>query len=250
VSVILVLASCKNEPHREFYSLTLYRTDSASQEAMVDSYLANAYIPALHRSGINNIGVFKPAPQDTLAAGKETWVLVPYPSLADFHRINSSLGSDSAHNKEGQEYLEAPHDRPPYTRIEITLMEAFTGMPALERPVLTGPREQRIYELRSYEGPTEKRYRSKVKMFNTGDEIGLFRSLGFNSVFFAEVLAGSSMPNLLYMTTFDDFASREEHWKAFFSHPHWKQLLTIDEYKNTVSKADIHLLRPADYSDY
>jgi NIPSNAP len=250
LAITLIFASCKTGSHREFYSLTLYRTDSASQEAVVDAYLAKALIPALHRSGISSVGVFKPAQQDTLAVGKETWVLVPYQSLAEFHRINASLGADSAYTGDGKDYLDAPHDRPPYSRMEITLMEAFTGMPSMERPTLTGPREQRIYELRSYEGPTEKLYRSKVKMFNTGDEIGLFRSLGFNSVFFAEVLAGSSMPNLLYMTTFDDFTSREEHWKAFFSHPHWKQLLTIDEYKNTVSKADIHLLRPADYSDY
>jgi hypothetical protein len=120
----------------------------------------------------------------------------------------------------------------------------------METPQLKGARKDRIYELRSYEGPTEKLYKSKVKMFNDGDEVGLFKRLGFNAVFYAEVLSGSRMPNLVYMTTFENMASRDEHWKTFGNDPQWKNLLTIEEYKNTVSKADILLLSPTDYSDY
>lgn len=246
----LTFVSCKTESAREIYSLTLYRTDSATQEKVVDTYLSEALLPALHRAGITAVGVFKPTLPDTALIGKEIWVLAPFSSLAEFHRINTGLLTDAQYLEAGKQYLNAPHDNPPYNRMEITLMEAFTGMPAMEKPNLTGPREKRIYELRSYEGPTENLYRSKVKMFNAGDEIGLFRTLGFNSVFFAEVLSGSRMPNLIYMTTFDDFDSREQHWKAFFDHPQWKQLLTIEEYKNTVSRADKHLLVPTDYSDY
>jgi hypothetical protein len=129
-------------------------------------------------------------------------------------------------------------------------MRAFTNMPFMQIPKLTGVRSERIYELRSYEGPTEKMYRSKVNMFNAGDEIGLFARLGFNAVFYAEVLSGTRMPNLVYMTTFNNMASRDEHWRAFVADPQLKQLLTIEEYKNTVSKADIWLLTPTDYSDY
>ena len=248
--LVLVLASCKTESAREIYSLTLYHIDSTTQEKTVDAYLSEALLPALHRAGIGAVGVFKPTMPDTALIGKEIWVLAPYASLAEFHRINAGLLTDPLYLEAGKPYLDAPHDNPPYNRMEVTLMEAFTGMPKMEKPSLTGPREKRIYELRSYEGPTEKLYRSKVKMFNAGDEIGLFRMLGFNSVFFAEVLSGSRMPNLIYMTTFDDFESREQHWKAFFDHPHWKELLTIEEYKNTVSRADKHLLVPTDYSDY
>jgi hypothetical protein len=87
-------------------------------------------------------------------------------------------------------------------------------------------------------------------MFNTGDEIGLFKRLQFNAVFYAEVLAGGRMPNLIYMTTFENRVSRDEHWKAFGEDPQWKKLITVDEYKNTVSKNDTRLLAPTDYSDY
>lgn len=248
--LLILLTSCNEKSAREIYSLTLYRIDTITQERMVDEYLSNALIPALHRAGVSSVGVFKPVPQDSLAFGKRIWVLVPYPSLEDFHRTAATLLNDAAYNDAGRTYLDATHEQTPYNRMEVTLMEAFTGMPKMERPALNGPRETRIYELRSYEGQTEKRNRSKVKMFNAGDEIGLFRTLGFNSVFFGEVLAGSRIPNLMYMTTFDNMTSRDEHWKQFFEHPHWKELISIDEYKNTVSKADIYLLQPTTYSDY
>lgn len=250
LSFILLLSTCKTESPREIYSLTTYRLDTITQERLVDDYLSGALIPALHRAGVRSVGVFKPAPVDTLAFGREIWVLIPHPSLKAFHQLNNTLLSDSTHLKQGKAYLEATHEQTPYRRMEVTLMEAFTGMTTMETPTLTSPRPERIYELRSYEGPTEKRNRSKVKMFNDGDEIGLFRTLGFNSVFFGEVLAGNRMPNLMYMTTFDNMASRDEHWKQFFSHPHWKELIEIEEYKHTVSKADIHLLTPTAYSDY
>ena len=248
--LLILITSCKVKPTREIYSLTLYRLDTVTQEQMVDEYLSKALLPALHRTGINSVGVFKPVPQDSLAFGKRIWVLVPHRSLEEFHRTTEALLNDAEYNNAGRTYLEATHEQTPYNRMEVTLMEAFVGMPNMEKPQLKGPREQRIYELRNYEGPTEKRNRSKVKMFNAGDEIGLFRTLGFNSVFFGEVLAGSRMPNLMYMTTFDNMATRDAHWKQFFEHPHWKELIAIEEYKNTVSKAEIYLLQPTSYSDF
>lgn len=77
----------------------------------------------------------------------------------------------------------------------------------------------------------------------------IFDKLGFNPVFYGEVLAGSRMPNLMYMTTFSNKASRDEHWKAFVDDSDWKKLSALPEYQNNVSHADIFLLFPTDYSD-
>jgi hypothetical protein len=123
-------------------------------------------------------------------------------------------------------------------------------MPGTAVPKLTSPKAERVYELRSYEGPTEKYYRNKVKMFNDGDEVGLFNRLGFNAVFYAKVLAGSRMPNLMYMTTFNNMQDRDKHWEAFSADPQWKILSSMPKYQNNVSKADIIFLRPTDYSDF
>lgn len=234
---------------KEFYELKIYRLKNRSQETVVDNFLKNAYLPALHRAGIKNIGVFKPLETDS-TFGKRIYVLIPHPSLEHFTKTNDQLGSDKTFNTDGKEYLDAPYTNAPYERIETILLRAFPGMTRMEVPALTNARAERIYELRSYEGPTEKIYQNKVKMFNDGDEVGLFKRLGFNAVFYADVIAGARMPNLMYMTTFANQVSHDEHWKAFGNDPQWKTLIGMTEYQHNVSKANIYLLRPTDYSDY
>ena len=87
-------------------------------------------------------------------------------------------------------------------------------------------------------------------MFNEGDEIGLFKKLNFNAVFYSEVIAGSHMPNLMYMTCFENKADRDAHWKSFVGDPFWKTLLAMPMYQHNVSHIDINFLRPTDYSDF
>jgi hypothetical protein len=122
-------------------------------------------------------------------------------------------------------------------------------MPRLQKPDLTTAHNERIYELRSYESPTEKLHYNKVRMFNHGGEVTLFSKLGFHAVFYASVLSGSHMPNLMYMTSFDNKASRDQHWKTFNDDPFWKQLFGSPEYQHNVSKADILFMHPTDFSD-
>jgi hypothetical protein len=234
---------------REWYELKIYTLNKPGQEKTVDQFLKDSYLPALHRLGLNNIGVFKPVETDS-AFGKKIYVLIPYPSVQKFTELSANLNNDKQYLSQGKDYLEATHDNSPFNRLQSILMLSFSKHPILQKPKLTGNRSERIYELRSYEGPTEKRNENKIKMFNDGDEIGLFATLNFNAVFYGEVMAGSRMPNLMYMTTFDNQASRDEHWKAFVAHPQWEKLKTSPEYQNNVSKADIMLLRPTEYSDY
>jgi NIPSNAP len=234
---------------REFYELKTYKLKDKTQEAQVDAFLKEAYLPALHRAGIKNIGVFKPLETDS-TFGKRVVVLVPYHSLDQFSKIPDLLNTDKQFNLSGKEYLDAVYTTPPYDRIESVLLRAFTGMTQMEVPALTGPRAERIYELRSYESATEKIYRNKVQMFNQGDEVGLFKRLGFNAVFYADVISGNKMPNLMYMTTFANQTSHDEHWKAFVDDPYWKKLSAMPEYQHNVSKNTILLFRPTEYSDY
>ncbi len=233
----------------EYYELKMYKLKDASQETIVDAFLKNAYLPGLHKVGIKNIGVFKPLETDT-TFGKRIYVLVPYSSLDQFLKLSDETFTDPQFNLNGKEYLDAEYTNPPYIRIESTLLRAFTGMKKMETPALTGPRSERFYELRSYEGHTEKIYKNKVKMFNEGDEVGLFKRLGFNAVFYAEVISGNKMPNLMYMTTFENKAARDEHWNIFREDAQWKKLSTMPEYQHNVSKNSQYYLRPTEYSDY
>jgi len=235
-------------PSREYYELRTYRFKNTEQQDRVEAYLQKALLPALHRIGIKKIGVFKPVETDS-TYGKKLIVLIPFRSLEEFDKLADKLSKDKQYLADGKDYIDAVYDSPPYARIETTVLKAFSRMPESAVPDLKTPVSERVYELRSYEGHTEKIYRNKVQMFNDGDEVGLFKRLGFNAVFYAEVLAGSTMPNLMYMTTFESKASRDEHWKAFGQDPQWKTLSAMPEYQHNVSKNVTLFFRPTGYSD-
>jgi NIPSNAP len=243
-----LMAFDRKTAKKDIYEIKVYRMKTNDQVTQVDNFLKNAYLPALHRLGISGIGVFKNVGIDT-AVEKSIYVWIPLRSLEQINRIEDGLSTDITYNIDGAVYHNVPFDAPAYSRIETIVLRAFNKMPHFQPPSLKGDRAERIFELRSYEGPGEKLYKQKVHMFNEGGEITLFNRLGFNAVFYAEVLAGSHMPNLMYMTSFENMASRDEHWKTFGADPEWKRLSALPEYQHTVSKADILLLHPAAYSE-
>jgi hypothetical protein len=251
LSTVPVFLSWQNNKRkeREFHQLTVYHFKTAAQEKMLDTYFQNALIPALHRAGLKNIGVFKSWANDTIA-DKLAYVFVPLPSVDALLKLKEQLKKDEQYNSNASGFLNADYKSPAYTRTETIVLHAFELAPQMQPPSLRSPKRNRVYELRSYESPTEKKLESKIKMFNQGDEIGLFRRLNFNAVFYSEVIAGSKMPNLMYMTCFENREERDAHWKAFFSDTAWKKLSAMEEYKNNVSRAEISFLYPADYSDF
>jgi len=261
LGITLVIISCTQpngekttenpaSPNREFYQLKIYTFDSEEQIQVTNNYLSEAYLPGLKKLGINNIGVFKQSSSLSTDSDKRMYVLIPLTSMEQLTSLDDNLRKDSTYLVSGGEYLNASYEKPPYRRMESVVLRAFEDMPTMQAPMLTGPRSNRVYELRSYESPTESYYWNKVDMFNAGGEVSLFKKLEFNAVFYAEVIAGSKMPNLMYMTTFEDSSSREAHWKAFVEAPEWKELEVMPRYQNNVSHADILFLYPTEYSDY
>lgn len=233
----------------EFYQVTVYHFSNKEQQETIDQYLRDAYLPALHKQQIKSIGVFTPLANDT-ATDKRLYVLVPVRSLQQVLDIKNKLSSDNEYQDKGKAYIDAVYKTPPYTRMENILLQAFPMAPFMNVPKLTGPHQDRIYELRSYESATEKIHRNKVQMFNEGGEVALFKDLNFNAVFYGSVIAGAKMPNLMYMTSFENMADRDAHWKNFGSSPVWKKLSALPEYQNNVSKNETIFLHATDYSDY
>jgi hypothetical protein len=238
----------ERKPVREFYQFTVYYYSNAEQEKTLDKYLQNALLPALHRMNITHVGVFKAISNDT-AAIKALYVLLPMKSLDMVTRIPVKLNADKEYQSNGADYINAVYTASPYSRMETILLQAFPLAPQLQVPALKAAKKDRVYELRSYESATEKIYKNKVRMFNEGDEIGLFKRLNFNAVFYSEVIAGGKMPNLMYMTSFESMADRDAHWKSFSNDPAWKKLSAMPEYQHNVSHIDITFLRPTEYSD-
>ncbi|MFT4156036.1 NIPSNAP family protein [Parafilimonas sp.] len=233
----------------DIYAITVYHFTDASQEITLDTYLQTAYLPALHRKEIKNVGVFKPIANDT-AADKIIYVIVPYKSFDEFLRLPAQLITDNLYKTAAASYLNADYKNPPYKRMETIMLTAFPMAPQLTLPNLTSPKAEHIYELRSYESPTENYHKSKVKMFNEGGEVDIFKAINANAIFYGDVVSGSHMPNLMYLTSYENMADRDAHWKIFGDNAQWKKLNTLDEYKNNVSKAEVTLMHAASYSDY
>ncbi len=252
IKILLLLVICTGNLlaiGRDFYQLKVYHLNTAEQVTQLDDFLQNAYLPALHRAGISKVGVFKPIASEAADNELLVYLFIPYTSYDQFAQLDAHLLQDAKFLADGESYLNASYDRPPYARIETILLNAFEESPHFGVPDLTSPKSERVYELRSYEGPTEAYYRNKVDMFNKGDEIGLFKRLGFNAVFYGEVIAGSRMPNLMYLTTFENQQSRDEHWEAFRVDAYWKELSARPEYQHNVSRNQQIFLYPTDYSD-
>lgn len=237
------------DSNQEFYQIRRYSFETSLQAELTDKYLEEAFVPALKRLGISKVGVLKPKPVGD-SVELATWVIIPFQSLEEFQNLESGLSADETYRISGSEYLEAPFDNPPYQRIESLLLEAFTDWPQLRKPDLQAERSRRVYELRSYQSATEELHRKKVDMFNAGGEIALFDKLGFNPVFFARILSGPLMPNLMYMICFENEEDQKNHWEAFVNSPEWTQLKQLPEYLNTVSHIDKYFLIPTDFSDF
>jgi hypothetical protein len=230
-----------------YYEIKIYHFKTQAQENTLDSYLKTAYLPMLHQKGFKDIGVFKPVETDT--ADKRIYIFIPFKNWKSIETFNASAEVPNSFAVNNQDYTSAAYNKAPYSRMETIILTAFVTRLHPVVPKLTGDRAKRVYELRSYESPTEAYHYNKVRMFNSG-ETDLFDRLGFNPVFYGSVIAGSHMPNLMYLTTFNDKADRDKHWDTFGKDAQWKDLSGRKEFQNNVSKADITFLYPTGYSDF
>ncbi len=248
LAILICLASLTKAADGYYYQLKIYHFKSDAQLSRTETYLQKAYLPALHRAGIKSVGVFKPVESDTM--GKRLYVFIPYKTFGDIKKVATAVAADQQYLTDGNDYINALYNDPTYTRLETILLSAFPKMLYAEVPRLTANKTDRVYELRSYESATEKQNINKVGMFNDGDEVALFKRLGFNAVFYSEVIAGSHMPNLMYMVTFNSMADHDKLWKDFGNDPYWKALSAKPEYQNNVSHVDAVFLHPTAYSDF
>jgi len=202
-------------------------------------------LPGFKELGIKNIGVFKPK-ADSL---NNLYLLIPYKSLEKFTSTNEAFQNSQILLENGGEYISGTNNDRPYNKMSTILLKGFKDM---RNEAITGkrPRKDRVYELRSYKSSTETLLKNKIKMFNKRGEIKLFDDLILMLFFYGEVLAWPDMPNLMYLTTFHNQKSRDEHWESFSNSPAWKKMVALPEYQSNISEIEIHFLYPTEYSDY
>jgi hypothetical protein len=101
----------------------------------------------------------------------------------------------------------------------------------LTAPASSAARAKRIFQLRTYESPSNQDHVRKVEMFHAG-EFEIFTKAGCHPVFFADTLIGSRMPSLTYMLSFADTAELDAKWEVFRNDPAWKKLSASPRYSS------------------
>jgi hypothetical protein len=245
-SALGLKASQANAGAREYYELRRYQLQSGPQQKLTNNYVENALIPGLNRLGMKPIGAFN------LEIGVDTpvlYVLIPSTSLEPLAQSELRLVEDSEYMKAGEAFLKAPANQPAYVRVESSLMIAFEGHPRLTVPPATAQNGARVFQLRTYESPSNSDHRIKVEMFHSG-EFEVFHRAGFWEVFYGDTLIGARLPNLTYMLSFPDIGEMNAKWKAFSSDPEWKKLQGSPKFnfEQIVSNITNLILNPASYS--
>lgn len=230
---------------REYYELRKYQLQSGPQTKLLQTYVAEALIPALNRLGFTPIGAFN------LDLGPETpalYLLIPSTTLESLVTAELQLPKDEEFMKAAAPFWNAPATAPAFTRIESSLMIAFEGTRLVVPPV-TAQHGKRVFQLRTYESPSNQDHQRKVDMFHNG-EFEIFQRAGFWQVFFGDTLIGPRLPQLTYMVSFPDISEIDVKWDAFRSDPQWKKLSAQPKYSSEAIVSDISnlVLRPASFS--
>jgi hypothetical protein len=220
------------------------RTSAEKQMQRTSEFLQKGALPALQRAGAGPIGVFS-----SVIAPESPFLLVvsSFADLAAMDTVREKEAHDPEYLKARDAYNSMPGQG--FVRIESSLLRTFDGMPTVAVPAGDEKRVAKIFELRMYESDNASTLARKVKMFNDG-EIGIFKRLGMQPVFFGETIVGAKMPNLVYMLSFDDLAARERLWRAFGSDPEWRKLRSQPGAADAeiVSHISNSILQPAPFS--
>jgi hypothetical protein len=225
--------------------LRRYRLRNGALATRFAAYAKDALVPALGRAGLAPIGAW------TVAMGPDSptlHLLLPHPDAASVVTLDARLEADAEYRKAAASSLVLPPADAPFLSCDSSLHAAVATMPGIEKPTGAAAGKDRVFELRTYRSATEAASRRKIDMFEAGGELGLFRRVGLNTVFFGRDLVGPGLPSLTYMVVFADADAREKAWAAFREHPEWVKMRDDPRFADTVSNIDSSLLRPTDYS--
>jgi hypothetical protein len=222
--------------------LRYFRMRSGPQVARTTEYLRKGWLPAAQRAGVGPVGFF-----NAVVAPESPFILslASFPSISALAELPRKLAAD----KDFQAAVDEYNSEPGYQRMDNSLLLAFPSVPSVAPPPVEPGRALRIFELRTYESPTDTTLARKVKMFGDG-EIAAFRRCGMLPVFFATTVMGRNLPSLTYMLAFDDLAARDKAWSAFGKDPGWQKLRATPGLSDAeiVSNITNAILRPLPFS--
>jgi hypothetical protein len=230
------------QPGREYYQIRKYKLENGPQTKLAGNYFSDALIPALTKMGMGPVGAF------SADFGPETptyYLLIPGSSVESLVTADLHLAENAEFLKAAEPFWSAPASSPSFERGESSLLRAFEGWPKLTPPPSSATKAKRIFQMRTYESPSYRDHVVKVDMFHKG-EFDIFKTAGFHSVFYGDMLIGPRMPCLTYMLSMDSLEQLNAKWAAFGGDPDWKKLSSDPKYsfEPTVSNITNMVLSP------
>jgi len=229
-------ANCSKKQIYEWRIYTLTGEGTA-----LDDYFKDALIPAYNRLNIS-VGAFKLYEQ---AEKEQRYLLFVYPCLQTYNMVRQKVWNDAEFQRIAKPFFETSAPNPVYSDFQTYICEAFDKMPEMRIP----DKNRTLFQYRNYYSPNEEANKRKIKMFNT-EEIDLFDKVGVNSVCYGEILSGTRMPALIYLTWYMDEDAYNKAWDAFRADPDWDRMRVKPEYSNTATNNQIILLAPMPYSQF
>ena len=231
-------ATC-DEAKKQIYEWRIFTL--TGDGATLDDYFKGALIPAYNRCKIS-IGAFQLYKE---AEKQQRYLLFVYPDLQTYNKVRQEVWNDAEYQRAARPFFESSAPDPVYSDFQTYLCEAFDKMPEMRMP----DKSRTLFQYRNYYSPNEEANKRKINMFNV-EEIALFDKVGVNSVCYGEILSGTRMPALIYLTWYKDEDAFNKAWDAFRVHPDWNQMRVKPEYQNTATNNQAILLSPMPYSQF
>ena len=202
-----------------FLTLDWFRCRRDQDLARMRDFIGDSMVPAYGRCGVKPMGVF----QTQIGPDNPSFLVVAsFPSMGAIQETQAQLDGDEKWMKDRRAFDDKWELA--YERREAALLRGFRTFPGIEVPKVAEGKSN-LFELRVYESRTVGAHEKKIAMFDTG-EIGIFRRVGINPVFFGATVFGVRMPNLTYLVYYPAWESRAEAWSKFAQDPEWKKMST------------------------
>lgn len=240
ITLLAMIGLAQNQP-KEIFEVRIYHGLSTEKSLLLDQFMSNAFIPAYNKFGVK-VGAWQEFGKPD---SPDRYFLLIYKDIDAFQKVKNEIWSDKTFAEKSTNYFAETAESPAYYRFDSYLCEGFDNYPQAVVPA----EHKGIYEMRIYNSPNEEALQRKMHMFNNG-EIDIFRNAGVNCLFFGEVLAGTEMPVLIYMTWYNSMDERNTNWGKFSGSDAWANMKKNTFYNHATSKTRNIFLSPMSYSQF
>ena len=236
-------AAVPADEKRRVFILEQYFLKNGSQVQRIHDHLGKAALPALGRAHAGPRIVLEAV---VAAHQPQIALILGFESIEELWAVRAKVVGDAELLKATEAWEN--HAEQPYEHFSASLLEATEYCPALANDT-PSRQTSRIFELRTYHSPTWRQLRALHERF-AGPEIKIFHRVGVHPILYSSTIVGQNMPNLVYVTPFEDLAAREKAWNAFSADPEWVRVRkeSIDKHGQISSVIQIALYRATAYS--